>query len=469
MNNKMKHITIFMASLCMLFLAIGCDSKVKKQPASVISDAQVEDIVRRSYQYVALYNVNNKFALTQGGWNTVVADTRLKDHTMRDIARPNNDTLYIAALIDLRTEPFILDIPAFNSTYVSLMVTAYDHYVSIPMSTRQGDFEKPEKVLFYTARTEGYSGESVEGVDRIIEESGDFISAVFRVMPHTNEPERFEQIKQQMQSVGLKTLSEYQGKPAKPVDPVAFPDTGATDADIFGTNLLEVMQFVFNHVTFDPTNDLDQALLAAYEPLGVIPGKVFDPSLAVSFDGDRFRAAAEKVAVKKLALLQDSDKFARHAPLQFQPKGSTELDTLVAVSVIGPIGMPMEEAMYPAIVTTDGKAMNALNDYVIRMSADDMPPANAFWSTTLYDTENGFFIPNDLKKYSVGENAGMKLNAEGGIEIYVAAEKPDGVPEENWLPINRKDENLDILLRIYAPDREKMKTWTAPKAEKVGM
>jgi hypothetical protein len=129
----------------------------------------------------------------------------------------------------------------------------------------------------------------------------------------------------------------------------------------------------------------------------------------------------------------------------------------------------MEEAMYPAIVTTDGKAMNALNDYVVRMAGDSMPPANAFWSATLYDTANGFFIPNDRKKYSVGENAGMKLNADGGIEIHVAAEKPEGVPEENWLPINRKDENLDIILRICAPDLEKMKSWTAPKAEKVGM
>ncbi|UCG88155.1 MAG: hypothetical protein JSW71_06325, partial [Gemmatimonadota bacterium] len=52
------------------------------------SDAQVENLVTRSYQYVAMYNVNNKFAQTQGG-NTLVADTRLKDHMMRDIARPN--------------------------------------------------------------------------------------------------------------------------------------------------------------------------------------------------------------------------------------------------------------------------------------------------------------------------------------------------------------------------------------------
>ena len=45
------------------------------------------------------------------------------------------------------------------------------------------------------------------------------------------------------------------------------------------------------------------------------------------------------------------------------------------------------------------------------------------------------------------------------------AKKPSGVPEENWLPIPRKDEDLSVNLRIYVADVEKMKTWTAPKAE----
>ena len=66
--------------------------------------------------------------------------------------------------------------------------------------------------------------------------------------------------------------------------------------------------------------------------------------------------------------------------------------------------------------------MNARNDYVIRMVKDKMPPATAFWSMTVYDSQNGFFIPNDRKKYSVGENAGMKLDKNGGIEIHIAAE-----------------------------------------------
>ena len=96
-----------------------------------------------------------------------------------------------------------------------------------------------------------------------------------------------------------------------------------------------------------------------------------------------------------------------------------------------------------------------------------MPPAKAFWSLTLYDTENGFFIPNDRKKYSVGENAGMKLNDDGGIEIHIAAQQPEGVPVENWLPLNRGDYGIDVVLRVYVPDLEKYGTWEPPKAEKL--
>jgi len=61
----------------------------------------------------------------------------------------------------------------------------------------------------------------------------------------------------------------------------------------------------------------------------------------------------------------------------------------------------------------------------------------------------------------------MKLNRDGGIEIYIAAQKPKGVPDENWLPINRKDEDIGAIMRIYVPDLEKIKTWQPPKAESI--
>ena len=159
--------------------------------------------------------------------------------------------------------------------------------------------------------------------------------------------------------------------------------------------------------------------------------------------------------------------FDKLAPSNFQPKGQTDLESVLAVSIIGPIGIPQEEAVYPQVATADGEQMNAMHDYVIRMSKDELPPAGPFWSLTLYDLEQGFFIPNDRKKYSVGENGGMKLNEDGGIEIYIAEEKPEGVPEENWLPMPREDLDLSPMMRVYVPDLEKLKTWQAPKAEKL--
>jgi hypothetical protein len=356
--------------------------------------------------------------------------------------------------------------PAFDSKYVSLMVTGYDHYVNIPMSTRQDDFKQPEKMLIFIERTEGYEkGEQVEGVDRYFEASGDFVSAVLRVMPHANEPERFQRVTDQMKAVKLVTLSEYRGAEAKPIDDVQFPPVGQTDFDIFENNLLEVMQFVFDHTTFDPDNELDQSLLGAYEPLGVAPGKAYDPDRVAQIDGEGVRQVAERIFAEEMAKATDPAFQEKALTGLFQPKGEIGLDLLLFQSILGPIGQPAAEAVYPSIVTLDGKPINASHDYVIRMTADEMPPAEAFWSFTLYDTENGFFLPNDRKKYSVGENGGMKLNDDGGIEIYISEEKPEGVPEANWLPLNRGDFGIDVILRLYVPDLEKFATWEAPKAE----
>ena len=464
---KKSLMYMFLAMMVLTFTLTGCGRSETTTVSGELTDEEVENIVRRSYQYVAMYNVNNKFALKQGGWNTVDADTELKDHTMRDIARPNNDTLYISCMLDLRKDPVILDIPVFGSDYTSLMITAYDHYVNVPMTTRTGDFDRPEKMLIYSARTEGYEGEPVDGIDRLFEASGDFVSAVFRVMPHASQPERFDAIVERMQSVSLMTLSEYRGGEVEPTDDIQFPPVGDTDFDVFGDNLLEVMQFVLNHTTFDPRDEIDQGVLAVYRPLGIEPGKVYDTNQVATIDGARFRQVAERLATEVLARAADPDFMGENVLRMFQPKGQMTLDVLLNQSIIGPIGLPAAEAVYPAIATTDGAPLNAMNDYVIRMADDEMPPAKAFWSVTLYDLENGFFIPNDRKKYSVGENGGMKLDADGGIAIYISAEQPQGVPDENWLPIERKDEDLSVIMRLYAPDLERFDSWAAPQAEKI--
>jgi hypothetical protein len=213
---KNKIMFLLVGLFTFLLLTTSAESGSKAEVTSgELSDEQIENIVRLSYPYVALYNVNNKFALDDsgpisiGGWNKILASTTLQDHTLQTIARPNNDTLYLTAMIDVRQEPMIIEFPAFDSKYVSLMVTAYDHYVNIPLSTTVGDFDKPSRILFYSQRTKGYSGDPVRGIDRVMELTGDFVSAVVRVMPHANEPARLERNLTAMLETRLLTLSEF--------------------------------------------------------------------------------------------------------------------------------------------------------------------------------------------------------------------------------------------------------------------
>jgi hypothetical protein len=310
----MRHSMLsFVLAACLSFPA-GAFAQSRETVA--LTDAQMENLVFRSYQYVAMFNVNNKGALDEnnpmgtGGYNKVYAATALTDHTLRVIARPNNDTLYTIGMVDVTEEPMVMKIPAFDSTYVSLMVTGYDHYVNIPISTSMGAdaFAKPTTILFYSERTPGYGGEPVEGVDLIFEATGDFLSAVLRVMPHAAEPERLEANRAAMQGVSVEPLSEFLGQGDREAhvapwdsppgvnrnldlaeDTARFPPFGS-DFEIFEDRFIEVMQFVVNHTTFDPEDELDAGLLAALKPLGIVPGKTYDPDAAPEIDGAQLRA-----------------------------------------------------------------------------------------------------------------------------------------------------------------------------------
>jgi hypothetical protein len=366
--------------------------------AADLSQAEMENVVKRSEQYVALFNTLNNFAVNAknpfaaGGWNKTHYPQGLMDASVRAIPRPNNDTLYVLSLLDLRKDAVVIHYPAFSSRFVSLETGALDHYVNIPLATSKGDFKKPTTMLFYSARTEGYKGEPVKGVDKIMKMSGDFAVAFLRVMPEATDPVKLKANMAAIKKVKLQTLSEFQGKPARPVVKAVFPPYGST-FNTFGTDYLPVMQFVFNHISFDPKNEMDQAALAALKAVGVVPGKQYDPAKVPALDGKQLKATVEQTQKQELAIWSDPKKAGPFLTKLFQPKGHMDIDTMVLQSAIGPIGQPADQAMYPGVATGDGKPMNTQNDYVIRMSKDELPPAKAFWSLTVYDTKDGFFIP----------------------------------------------------------------------------
>lgn len=83
--------------------------------------------------------------------------------------------------------------------------------------------------------------------------------------------------------------------------------------------------------------------MAAFKPLSIEPGKAFDAE-SERIDGERFRKMSQQVQKENLALLTQPEMFALLAPRILKPKGMTDLDAIVTVSVIGPIGLPLEEA-----------------------------------------------------------------------------------------------------------------------------
>ena len=61
-----------------------------------------------------------------------------------------------------------------------------------------------------------------------------------------------------------------------------------------------------------------KAVLAAYKPLGVEPGKAYDPGSVAKIDGERFRETAQRIQQGWLARLTALDEFRARI---FQPKG----------------------------------------------------------------------------------------------------------------------------------------------------
>ena len=64
----MKHFTLSLALAACLTLPGGVSAQSGETPD--LTDPPMEELVKRSYQYVAMYNVNQKIALAEEGMST---------------------------------------------------------------------------------------------------------------------------------------------------------------------------------------------------------------------------------------------------------------------------------------------------------------------------------------------------------------------------------------------------------------
>jgi hypothetical protein len=125
------------------------------------------------------------------------------------------------------------------------------------------------------------------------------------------------------------------------------------------------------------------------------------------------------------------------------------------------------DAMYPSSqIDADGEPYDgSKHNYILHFDAGKTPPANAFWSLTIYN-EEGFLVPNPLKRFAIGDRNPLKKNADGSLDLYIQKDNPGKAKENNWLPAPNSLFNL--LLRVYWPKEEMINgTWTPPAVTKV--
>ena len=102
------------------------------------------------------------------------------------------------------------------------------------------------------------------------------------------------------------------------------------------------------------------------------------------------------------------------------------------------------------IIHQDEHGDTLSGDHRYQVTFDPPPPANAFWSLTMYDTPRYYLVDNPIDRYSIGDRTpGLQYNADGSITIYLQADAPDPALAPNWLPAPHGD--FRPILRMYEP------------------
>jgi hypothetical protein len=111
-----------------------------------------------------------------------------------------------------------------------------------------------------------------------------------------------------------------------------------------------------------------------------------------------------------------------------------------------------------------GQPLDGANRYVLHFEGSAIPPVNAFWSVTLYDTE-GYQVPNSLSRFAVSSWMPFKYDPDGSLDLYFQNASPGADKEANWLPAPKGPFNL--TMRLYAPKSDALTgKWNPPPVTK---
>jgi hypothetical protein len=352
----------------------------------------------------------------------------------------NTTTPYIAAFADLRNGPVVLELPAADAeaSLYGQVVDAWQLTIADvgPAGTDQG---KGGKFLFTPP---DYGGTLPGGYFHIASPSNR-IAFAFRSIPARGKTP--QDAYRYSLKLRMYLLSQATNPPQQRfVDPIN--DRVSTlpfyDERYFSD--------VYEVVSAEPVNPQDKVMMAMLATLGIEKGKPFAPD-------ETSKRAMRRAAIDAYFYLQSSFDSVpsdrrywpdRHYLSLLQPDANRTFsfiydDRLDYTARALPFSFgtyyPRVASSTPAteylcaIADKDGEPLEAGKLYKVNVPPD--MPVRQFWALTIYDRATFAFIYSDSERTTLSsyDSGKMKLNADGGVTLYVGPKPPAGL-ESNWLP-----------------------------------
>lgn len=376
----------------------------------------------------------------------------------RAVVRPNFDTLYSSAWLDLTGGPVTVQAPDTD-----------DRYYMLPMLDMWSDvFANPGKRTTGTAAQDfvvapsGFTGELPAN-----------LPVIWAPTPHvwiigrtqTNGPADYPNVHKIQDGLGISALSRSP-RPERAL-PAGFDATADPLRLVNDMDPLDFFGYAADLLGVNRPHPTDFSILARLAGLGIVAGKPFRPD---DFDAQQRSEIAGGWAAAVHDLVAQVVAMGTHVNGWAVVKdnigvyGNAYLQRAL-IALIGLGANPPEDAVYPLLLAdADGEPVVGERDYVLHFDAQSLPPATAFWSVTMYDGE-GYQVANEINRFAIGDRDELAFNSDGSLDIYLQRTNPGPERVSNWLPAPAGP--LGVTMRLYAPKPTALDgTWSPPPVRK---
>jgi hypothetical protein len=381
---------------------------------------------------------------------------------MRDVVRPNFDTLYSVAWLDLTKGPVMLSAPDTKGRYYLLpLMDMWTDVFAVPGKRTSGTAASDFVIV-----PERWKGRLPSGADKI-EAPTPFVWIIGRTQ--TNGPKDYDAVHEVQNGYKISPLSRW----GRSFEPVAVKIDSSVDMktppaeQVNSMPAAKIFPYAVELMKVNPPHVTDWSQVERLKRIGLEAGRSFDFDKA----DPNVKRALEMATSQGLATMKQKAPTLAPVVNGWQMNISTMGvygDYYLKRAIVAMVGLGAnqpEDAIYPLNLADDlGKPLEGAHNYVLHFSKSELPPAEAFWSITLYD-EAGYQVANSLNRFALGDRDPLKYNADGSVDLYVQNQNPGEDKESNWLP-SAASGGENITMRLYAPKAQAVDGRWAPPAVK---